>query len=240
LLHASHLVSVSQDLAAKVRALVERRPTVLPNAVDTDVFAPGGREEELMARLGLPDDELLIGFSGELRAKKGLNFLLAAVQHVRRRQPARLLVIGEVRGGDRGEFERSLVGLGLEGAVRVTGHLEAPAEVARHLRLCDLFVLPSLWEGMPNGLLEAMACGVPVLASDAGGIPEIVRDGVEGLLVPRTHLHQLGARIASYLALPQGVRQRMAVAARQRVEVEHSLGVEREALGRIVAEITGR
>jgi glycosyltransferase involved in cell wall biosynthesis len=240
LLHGTHLVSVSQDLAAKVKALVDRTSTVLPNAVDTDLFAPGRREEGLAARLGVPAGELLLGFSGELRAKKGLNFLLAAVQHVRLRQPARLLVIGEVRGGDRGEFERVLVGLGLEGAVTVTGHLADPAEVARHLRLCDLFVLPSLWEGMPNGLLEAMACGVPVVASDAGGIPEIVRDGVEGLLVPRTHLHQVGPRIAAWLALPDGERGRMAVAARRRVESQHSLAVEREALGRIVADVTGR
>jgi glycosyltransferase involved in cell wall biosynthesis len=239
LLHASRLVSVSQDLAAKVRALVERTATVLPNAVDTDLFAPGPRADELRARLGLPGEELLLGFSGELRAKKGLNFLLAALQHVRARQPARLLVIGEVRGGDRGDFERSLVGLGLEGAVTVTGHLTDAAEVARHLRLCDLFVLPSLWEGMPNGLLEAMACGVPVVASDAGGIPEIVRDAVEGLVVPRTHLHQLGPRIGAWLALPEADQQRMVSAARQRVETYHSLAVERAALGRIVAEAAG-
>src|SRR5262249_49363519 len=148
--------------------------------------------------------------------------------------PARLLVIGEVRAGDRGEFERVRVGMGLEDGVTITGHLDDPADVARHLRLCDLFLLPSLWEGMPNGLLEAMACRVPVLASDAGGIPEIVQDGADGMLVPRTHLHQLGRRIGEWLALPQEERRRMGAAARATVEGRHSLAAEREALARLI------
>jgi glycosyltransferase involved in cell wall biosynthesis len=234
---ASHLVAVSRDLGEKVRSLVGRTPTVLPNSVDTDLFSPGPRPEELAGKLGLRAGEVVLGFSGELRAKKGLPFLLGALQQVRERCPARLLVIGEVRSADLGEYERASVGLGVQDGVVITGRLEDPAEVARHLLLCDLFLLPSLWEGMPNGLLEAMACGVPVLASDAGGIPEIVTDGVEGLLTPRTHLHQLGKRVKEWLALPEERRRRMAASARQTVEARHSLACERAALARLLGEV---
>jgi glycosyltransferase involved in cell wall biosynthesis len=235
---ADRLVAVSRDLADKVRALVGRAPDVLPNAVDTDVFCPGPRPDDLAGRLELRAGEAVLGFSGELRAKKGMPFLLAALEQVRRQRPARLLVIGEVRPGDRGEFERACAAGDLADAVTLTGHLDDPALVACCLRLCDLFVLPSLWEGMPNGLLEAMSCGVAVLASDAGGIPEVVRDGVDGLLVPRTHLHQLGRRIAEWLAAPEEVRRRLAEEGRQTALRRHSLGVERQALARLLAGLS--
>ena len=234
---ATRLVAVSADLAAKVRCLVEREPLVLPNAVDTDLFHPAPRPVGLAESLGLLGEEVVLGFSGELRAKKGLPFLLEALVAVRQQVPARLLVIGAVRGNDQGEFERACVGLGLEGAVSVTGHLDRPADVARHLVLCDVFLLPSLWEGMPNGLLEAMACGVPVVASDAGGIPEVLSDGVNGVVVPRTHLHQLGRHILALLGLPEQGRQALTRAARQTVLDRHSLPVEQARLAALLAEL---
>ncbi len=240
LTHATRLVAVSADLAGKVRCLVDREPTVLPNAVDTELFRPGPRPMDLARSLGLPEGEVVLGFSGELRAKKGLPFLLDALAAVRRQRPARLLVIGAVRGNDQGELERACVGLGLEGAVHITGHLAEPAEVARHLLLCDLFLLPSLWEGMPNGLLEAMGCGVPVLASDAGGIPEVLTDGVNGVIVPRTHLHLLGRQALAVLALPEGRRREMAHAARATVLGRHSLTTEREHLAALLADLPSR
>jgi glycosyltransferase involved in cell wall biosynthesis len=235
--HADHLTAVSADLAAKVRALVGREAVVLPNGVDTDLFCPGPREPDLLARHGLSGEQLILGFSGELRAKKGLSFLLQALGEVRRVRAAQLLVIGAVRAGDQGELERGRVQLGLDGGLHVTGHLDEPALVARHLRLCDLFVLPSLWEGMPNGLLEAMACGIPVIASDAGGIPEIVQDGQNGLLVPRTHLHQLGRRILAWQALPAEQKQRLAQAGRQTAVERHSLAAEQRALAELLARV---
>lgn len=231
---ATRLVAVSTDLARKVRCLVDRQPIVLPNAVDTALFRPGARPADLAESLGLAEQTVL-GFSGELRAKKGLSFLLEALAVVRRQLPARLLVIGGVRGNDQGELERACAELGLEGAVQVTGHLERPADVARHLLLCDLFLLPSLWEGMPNSLLEAMACAVPVVVSDAGGIPEIVSDGVNGIVVPRTHLHQLGRRVLALLGQPVEQRQALARAGRQTVEQHHSPAAEQAGLAALLA-----
>jgi glycosyltransferase involved in cell wall biosynthesis len=107
--------------------------------------------------------------------------------------------------------------------------------VARHLLLCDVFLLPSLWEGVPNGLLEAMACGVSVIASDAGGIPEVLGDGVNGVLVPRTHLQQFGRHLLALLARPAEERQALARAARRTVEERHSLAAEQAGLAALLA-----
>jgi len=102
----------------------------------------------------------VLGFAGELREKKGQDFLLKALTKVRENRSACLLVIGEVRttqeaaiqlyAGQYPEDYKRLI---------VTGHLDEPEKVALHLQLCDIFLQPSVWEGMPNALLEAMACG---------------------------------------------------------------------------------
>jgi glycosyltransferase involved in cell wall biosynthesis len=228
------VVTVTHDLADKVRALVGREAFVLPNAVDADLFRPGPRPPELAGRYGLGPGELVLGFSGELRAKKGMAFLLEALREVRCRRPARLLVIGAVRARDRGEFARAEAEPGLAEGVTVTGHLADPADVARHLLLCDLLLLPSLWEGMPNSLLEAMAAGVPVIASDAGGIPEVLSDGQCGLLLPRTHLHLLGSRVQEWLELPEERRRAMTAEARRVILERHSFGHEEAGLAELL------
>lgn len=232
---ATKIVTVSRDLATKVRALVNRDALVLPNAVDVDLFQPGPRPDDLAQKYGLVPGEIVLGFSGELRAKKGLPFLVQCFREVQARQPARLLVIGQVRGSDRGELERLLDDEVLRQRLAVTGHLPDPAEVARHLRLADLVLIPSLWEGMPNSLLEALAAGVPVIASDAGAIPEVVCDGVHALLLPRTHLHLLSQRVEELLAQPGDSRRAMIAAGRKLVEQHYSPAAEAQRLRQILA-----
>lgn len=224
------VVAASRDLASKVHTLADREAAVLPNAVDSDLFTPGERCQDLLTKYAVQPGELVIGFSGELRAKKGLPFLIQAFRELLARQPARLLIIGEVRANDRGEFERMLADEELRKQVIITGHIAEQEEVARHIRLCDVMLFPSLWEGMPNSLLEAMACGVPVVASDAGAIPEVVTDGVTGMLVPRTHLHLLAERVDELLSMPGDSRRGIVAAARRHVCEFHSPAAEQATL----------
>ncbi|MFM8251458.1 MAG: glycosyltransferase [Planctomycetota bacterium] len=231
------IVTVSQDLARKVAVLSNRSAVVLPNSVHLDLFSPRPKDPALITRYAIQPSEFVVGFSGELRAKKGLSFLLPAFQELTQRQPARLLIIGAVRPGDRGEFERHLAADSVGSKVIVTGHLSEPARVADHLRLADALVVPSLWDGMPNSVLESMAAGVPVIGSDAGAIPELIEHHVTGILVPRSHLHRLADVITEFAQLPSEQKTAITSAARQRVTQHHSPAAELQRLAEILAQL---
>jgi glycosyltransferase involved in cell wall biosynthesis len=229
---ARRRVAVSADLARKIAVLLgsDQGIDVVPNVVDTETFAPGPTD-----RLGVPTGTALLGFCGELRHKKGAPFLLQALEAVNARRPATLLVMGEARAR-----EQSLLGdwmaehPTLSDRVRLCGQLETPAEVAAHLQACDVVLFPSLWEGMPNALLEAMACQRPVVASDAGGIPEVVVAGETGVLLPRSHLHRLGDEVLALLDDPDRAA-RLGAAARQSVCAHHALASEGPRLLAVLA-----
>ena len=234
--HASIITAVTTELAAKVHALTGRKDVVyLRNSVDAAVFQPCAVPPELRPRLGIREGEAVLGFAGELREKKGLQFLLQALREVREKRPACLLVIGEVRPS---EVVRVMQALGPgtleDNRVLVTGQLATPAEVNQHLQLCDVYLQPSLWDGMPNALLEAMAAGCGCIGSDAGGIPEIIESEKSGLIVPRWKLNRLSKAILGWLNTPEGTRQRMRVVARDRVASEFTFAREREDLAALM------
>ncbi|NJL01844.1 MAG: glycosyltransferase family 4 protein [Spirulinaceae cyanobacterium SM2_1_0] len=242
--HATVITAVSDDLARKIQLVSQRSDTqVIQNAVDAQLFTPASDAADRQARrqaLGLAADELVLGFSGELREKKGQRFLLPALREVRSQRPAALLIIGAIRPSQ----ENLLQAFALEhpddaARVLITGHLSEPAAVAAHLQLCDLFLLPSLWEGLPNALLEAIACGCSVIASDAGGIPEVIDSGKTGFLLPRHQLHRLGAAVLEWAALPVAAQQAIARAGRDRVCQTFSLPREQERLQTVLTQLIG-
>ena len=220
---ASVVTAVSRELLHKVEVVLGRKPlsVVLPNVVVADVFSPSGDVAELASlrqRLGIDDAEAVLGFCGELRHKKGMPFLLTALVEVRREQSACLLVIGDVRPHERAAISAfALEQPESASRILVTGHLEAPAEVAQHLRLCDVVLQPSVWDGLPNALLEAMSCERVVIGSDAGGIAEVIEHGVSGFVIPKAHLHRLGEAVREVLGLTVEERRIIGQAARQRM-----------------------
>jgi phosphatidylinositol alpha-1,6-mannosyltransferase len=228
---ATRRVAVSADLARKIAVLLgsEANLEVVPNVVDTVLFAPRPSD-----RLGLPAQTAILGFCGELRHKKGAPFLLEALATVAARRPAVLLIIGEARAREQallGEWMAEHPTLGER--VRLVGQLDAPEVVATHLGACDVVLFPSLWDGMPNALLEAMACGRPVIASDAGGMPEVVRGGENGVLLPRSHLHRLGEEALALLGDPERAI-RLGQAARESVCAHHALASEGPRLRKVL------
>jgi glycosyltransferase involved in cell wall biosynthesis len=231
--NASGVTSVSAELAAKIQLISgdQFAVTVLPNAVDLEIFSPGKPDNALRNTLGIGADEVVLGFSGELRHKKGLPFLPGALAEVRRWRPACLLVIGEIRARE----QSALAAFAAEDAptaerILSTGHLEAPADVATHLRLCDLVLQPSVWDGMPNSLLEAMACEQLVLASDAGGIPEVLVHNENGAMISKNQLNHLGTAIREILELPETKRATLQTAARQSIKEKFTAAHEEQAL----------
>ncbi len=238
--NASVVTSVTRALAAKAEAISGRSDiALLHNVVDATVFRPLNEDMTgLRKALGIEDGEVVLGFSGELREKKGLQALLDALRHVQANRPACLLVIGDVRPS---EMPRLLALLGadtlLERRVIVTGLLSKAEEVNRHLQLCDVYLQPSLWDGMPNALLEAMAAGRGCIVSDAGGIPEVLTPGVEGILLPRWQLHRLGEAVLAWLDSDSATQQQMRNAARERVLGFFHQGAEQEALQALLGRI---
>jgi glycosyltransferase involved in cell wall biosynthesis len=170
------------------------RAEVLPNPVEVPDLPP---REELRARHGLDGPTLV--FSGRLVPQKDLDTLLAAVELV---PEATLLVAGD--GEERGR---------VDGRARALGALPR-RQVLELLRAADLAVLSSRWENFPHALVEALAVGTPVVATAVGGVPEIVQDGENGLLVPPGDPEALAAAIRRGLA----ERDRLAAAAPRSVE----------------------
>lgn len=206
--HAT-VVAVSQDMARRLASRVRVPPTIIPNGIEFPVPS-GGRPPSW------PSDAPagpVLGTACRLVPVKGLDRLLDAFARVVEEAPdARLLVLGD--GPLRAGLEGRAAALGLSRRVWFAGH---QPEVARWLAGVDLFVLPSLAEGLPMALLEAMALGRPVVASRVGGIPEVVRDGVEGRLVPPGDVEALAQACLAFLNDPPalgsaGARARRRVA----------------------------
>lgn len=240
LVHATGITAVTRDLARKVRALSGRDGVVhLRNVVDTGQFFPSAEAgAAVRSKLGIGAEEAVLGFCGELREKKGLAHLMDALAAVRRVRPARLLLIGEVRPSERPRLLQWMGPGGLEERdILITGQLSTPEAVNAHLQACDVYLQPSLWDGMPNALLEAMAAGCGSISSDAGGIPEIVTPGVDGIILPRWQLHRLGEAALEWLQADPEHRERVRRAARERMVAEFSPDVERQALQALLARL---
>lgn len=182
---AAGLIGVSQALVEEMRAqgIGGSRRLTLRNGVDLTRFAP---EPVDQARSGLKlDGEPLLLSVGNLVPLKGHDVAIEALAILRERQPGvRLVIAGE--GPDRRRLEALIQSRGLADSVTLVGAVPN-AELYRWYSAADALILASQREGWPNVLLESMACGTPVAATRVSGIPEIVREGVSGVLVdPRT------------------------------------------------------
>jgi glycosyltransferase involved in cell wall biosynthesis len=194
---ATCVTGVSRELTAKAAALCPAaRVEWIPNGVDAELFRPLSANEELRRALGLSGREVL-GFSGELRLKKGIVPLLESVARLARTRPISLLLAGGARADAAGVLA---VFRTRQPDVQVVELPQrAPAELPAIYALMDVFLHPSLRDGLPNALLEAMACARPVIAARAGGIPDVVRDGIDGVLVAPGNSAALCAAIVDLL-----------------------------------------
>jgi glycosyltransferase involved in cell wall biosynthesis len=158
------------------------RISIIPNGVDTTVFSRSAYSREeldgLRSGLGLDGSRIVLSVS-RLVLKNGIGELIQAMPAVASEHPdALLLLIGD--GEDRAQLERMAKELRVETRVRFLGRME-PTDVARHLCLGEVFVRPSVSEGLGTSFLEALACEVPIVGTPVGGIPEFLTDGKTGL-----------------------------------------------------------
>jgi len=220
---ARSVVCVSQDVArvvARREGLEPPKLEVIPNGIVLDRFSPRGRRAEVRRELGLPDTAPVVVSVGHITSVKGADVLLEATPRILEEVPeAKVLLVGGGPEAEEAALRRRVQELGLEGCFVFAGHR---SDVPDMLEASDVFALSSRSEGQPNALIEAMAMGLACVSTSVGGVPEIVNDGEEALLVPSEDPDALGGACARVLRSPD-LRQRLAAAARARVRREHDV-----------------
>jgi glycosyltransferase involved in cell wall biosynthesis len=202
--------SVRDFYIRQVRANPEK-VDVIYNAVDFSQTQPSAGRAQLRAAFGLDDDRPAAAVIARLTEQKGHRFLFEALQNTAALADLRLLVVGD--GALRASLEQEARDRGIAGRVRFLG---ARRDLGDVLAAVDLFVLPSLWEGLPLSLVLAMGAGVPVVSTTVAGIPEVVDNGRTGWLGGPGDAAALGAAMARVLADPDA-SARMAADARAAV-----------------------
>jgi glycosyltransferase involved in cell wall biosynthesis len=205
---------------------------VIPNGVDLDRFRPASPAERMRLRrdLGLPVDGLLVLFVGFFSHEKCPDLLFDAWTDSFGASPASSLVIVGASRSDYYEIDSTMaarvqadaVRLGCQDRLRLVEHTES---IELYYRAADVFVLPSKREGLPNALLEAMACGLPSIVSRLPGVTDsVISDGVDGVLVEPGDREALASALRAALCDAER-RARLGRAARQTVEARFSLAV---------------
>jgi len=219
------IVAVSRATAddlSRTLGLAPGAVRVVPNGI----AFPSGVRSAVRRELGLGDDEMLLVAVGNLYAVKGHDVLLRALGELRRggeATPWRLAVAG--RGEEEGALRTLAREEGLDERVHLLGFRSDVADV---LAAGDVFVMPSRSEGLPLALVEAMSMGLPIIASDVGGIPEVVARDIEGLLVPPGDAHALAGALLGLWRDPAG-RAALGSAAAERARRDFSVARMAEA-----------
>ncbi len=240
--NASAVTTNASELAKKARAFIDREVVLIPNGIDVERFKPMERNEGLAEALGLEGGKRkeersgawgvesglpVIGFVGELREKKGIATLLDAYAKICKKGTAFLLIVGEIRDGEDKKLFDDFRITNPQLPITVTGHIPH-ADLPAYYSLMDVFVHPSLRDGMPNAVLEAMACRKTVIATPVGGVKDVIEDGVNGLLVNVNDAEGLAEKIAEALSQPEK-RESIGRAARSAVVNQFNLEKELQA-----------
>ena len=225
------LVRLGADMLAR-KGVPREKISVIPNGVDTELYAPRARDEALAAELGVGQDQLVVGAVTHLTPRKGVHHLVEAMAGIAARVAGvKCLIVGGVPTPEDEPFaqavSRRIQELHLGDKVRLLGYR---TDVPALLNLFDVMVHPSESENCPRSTLEAQASGVPVVGFRVGGMPEMVADGVTGVLVEPFDTGAMAEAVIRLLADP-AQRQRLGQAGRRRAVRDFDLKTN---VGRII------
>jgi glycosyltransferase involved in cell wall biosynthesis len=235
---ASRTVAISQAVADTVGG-DSARLSVIPQAVDAERFHPGPPDMSWRARLSSRPDEPIVGIVGRVDPEKGIGTLVQAMTMLHGPGERSHLAVVGAPGLDDGSYETQLRAEAcslLGDRSRFVGPVD---EVPAVLRSLDVLVNASDSEPFGLSVLEAQACGLPVIGTDSGGIPEFVTDGKTGLLVAPGQPDALAAGLSRILGTP-GLRHDLASAARDAVVARHTLAARAEALAGVYRSVARR
>ena len=206
--NADAVLALTEDMKEKMREIYEREISIVSNGIDLEGFkiSPGGKER---------DSAKTIIFVGRLHPVKGVQYLIEAMATVHQEMPdVKLVIVGD--GAERSRLEELAEILDLKSCIQFAG--QVPQErIPQMMHQADVFALPSLSESFGIVNLEAMAAGLPIVATNVGGIPDIVEDGVNGYLVNAKNPDEIADRI---LMLMQNSEMREKISANNREKAE--------------------
>jgi glycosyltransferase involved in cell wall biosynthesis len=194
-------IAVSEEVQRSImKHWISRRshPITIRNGVDADYLAAGTPPDKMKASLGIPSSHKVVGNVAHIRHEKGQEYLLQAARRVIEQQPeVTFVIVGREKiAGEIDRLKKMASELGIEKNIIFTGFRE---DIYDLMGIFDIFILSSLFEGLPIALLEAMSLGKPVVATAVGGIPEVIKDGVNGFLVPAKDPQLLAEKIVQLL-----------------------------------------
>lgn len=237
LVHGQAMIAVSEPVkAAMIRELGLEgswcdRIVAVPNGTVVPPRLSAEEQATVKREFGVNPSATLVVGVGRLSAQKNFGDLIAALEALAGEDlDWHCLIAGE--GELENELGRAIAAAGLEQRMELAGRV---ADVPRLFGAADIFCLPSLWEGLPLALLEALAAGLPVVAYDIDGVADVVTDGAEALLAPAASRDELALNLRRLLADP-GRRQAMGQAGRDLVHREFSLEKVSRQLGTLYAE----
>ena len=234
--HYDAVISVSEDLHRECVGLgvPDQRCHLIENAIDVKEFRCKLTREEARCRFEKGHRGLLLGAMGRLSPEKGFDLLIRAADRLLADGvDVTLWIAGE--GDSRPQLETLIQQLGRSDRIHLLGQV---ADVKCFFQALDIFVLSSVREGLPNVLLEAMSLSVPVVATRVAGVPALVREGENGVLVAPGDMVELVAGIGR-IAADADVRRRLALAGREAVERSYSFQQRMQRIGEIYEHVLG-
>lgn len=190
-------IALTNDMKCKMQKLTRRTIFIIPNGIDLNRFNTVSLFES-RAKLGIAIESNIIIFVGSLVPIKGVNFLLESMPQILVDFPnSKLILIGD--GGEEKNLRSRVIELGISRQVTFVGRV-LPEIVVDYLSAANVFVLPSLSEGFPLVILEAMAAGLPIICTDVRGMADIIRDGQNGLLIQSKNSEDIANGISQILS----------------------------------------
>ena len=195
--NANVVIALTENMKNDMQKIYNREIIVIPNGIDVEKFTVPLDKETIRKRLGINDSDKVIIFVGNLRPVKGVEFLVRAMNVVIQKDVnAKLILVGD--GQQQDYLRRMVAELHIERYVTFTGEVPND-EVFEYLAASDIFVLPSLSEGFSIASLEAMACGLPIIATRVGVLQEIIENGVNGFLIKTGEPRQISEKVLKLL-----------------------------------------
>ena len=208
-------LACGQSVADKIKTVTGKNPLCVYGVLDLEEFSPVPDKTPARKELGLPLDKTIVLYAGYLTKRKGVYELLEAINRVQKKYPDILLIMCGT-GPEEKTLQKLIQEKSIGHTVRLTGEV-APEQMNRWMQASDLFVLASHTEGMPNVIMEAMACGLPVVATAVGGLPGAIGDCDGAILIPPANVNKLEKAIVKVMNDNQ-LQASMRIASRKRAE----------------------